>query len=94
MLNNQLHVQKHRNRVRTAITVFAYRLTRSSKIDITNQHVTFTISKDECTQSRGGGGGGGHSDIPYIRRLRSFFGFKILNFNIFWLFKKMNIFGV
>ena len=31
--------------------------------------------------------------FSYIRRLGSFFWFKILNFNIFWVFRKMNIFG-
>ena len=31
--------------------------------------------------------------FSYIRRLRViFWGFKILNFNIFWAFRKMNIF--
>ena len=41
----------------------------------------------------GGGGGGGTLIFSYIRRLGSFFGgFKILNFNIFWVFRKMNIF--
>ena len=37
------------------------------------------------------GGGGGYSDI---RRLGSFFGFKILNFNIFVGFQKNNFFWV
>ena len=48
---------------------------------------------------RGGGGGGGVNSrcwVPqggtlifsYIRRLGLFFGFKILNFNIFWGFQK------
>ena len=33
--------------------------------------------------------------FSYIRRLRViFWGFKILIFNIFWVFRKMNIFGV
>ena len=31
-----------------------------------------------------GGGGGGTPIFSYIRRLRSFLGFKILNFNIFF----------
>ena len=31
----------------------------------------------------GGGGGGGALTLSYIRRLGSFLGFKILNFNIF-----------
>ena len=30
--------------------------------------------------------------FPYIRRFGSFFKFKILNFNIFGVFRKMNIF--
>ena len=30
------------------------------------------------------GGGGGALTLSYIRRLGSFLGFKILNFNIFW----------
>ena len=43
--------------------------------------------------SPGGGGGGGSTLIfSHIRRLGPFFGFKILNFNIFWGFQKMNIF--
>ena len=42
----------------------------------------------------GGGGGGGYLIWSYIRRLESFLGFEILNFNIFWGFhKNMNIFG-
>ena len=36
----------------------------------------------------GGGGGGGTLIFAYIRRLGSFLGFKILNFNIFWGFSK------
>ena len=36
--------------------------------------------------------GGGYSDISHIRRLGLFFGFKILNFNNYWVFRKMNIF--
>ena len=43
--------------------------------------------------SGGGGGGGGTLIFKYIRRLRPLFGFNLLNFNIFWDFKKMNIFG-
>ena len=39
--------------------------------------------------TRGGGGGGGR---VYIRRLGSFFGFKILNFNIFGGFQKNKYF--
>ena len=41
----------------------------------------------------GGGGGGGTLIFSHIRRLGPFFGFKILNFNIFGFFIKMNIFG-
>ena len=37
---------------------------------------------------------GGTLTFLYIRRLGLFFGFKILNFNIFWGFQKINIFGV
>ena len=38
-------------------------------------------------------GGGGTLIFLHIRRLGLFFGFKILNFNIFWGFsEKMNIF--
>ena len=37
-------------------------------------------------------GGGGYSDIPYIRRLGSFLGFKILNFNIVGGFQKKEYF--
>ena len=43
--------------------------------------------------SPGGGGGGWYSDISHIRRLRLFFGFKILIFTILGDFQKMNIFG-
>ena len=35
---------------------------------------------------------GGYSDILYIRRLGPVFWFKILNFNIFGVFRKMDIF--
>ena len=38
-----------------------------------------------CLLPRGGGGGGGGGLIfSFIRRLGSFFAFKILNFNIFF----------
>ena len=41
------------------------------------------------------GGGGGTLIFSYIPRLRSFFGFKILNFNIYLgVFRKINIFWV
>ena len=36
---------------------------------------------------------GGTLKFLYILRLGLFFGFKILNFNIFWGFQKKNIFG-
>ena len=36
---------------------------------------------------------GGTLIVSYIRRLGSSLGFKILNFNIVWVFRKMNIFG-
>ena len=36
---------------------------------------------------------GGTLVFSYIRRLGSFFGFKILNFIIFGVFRKMSIFG-
>ena len=39
-----------------------------------------------------GGGGGGVLIVLYIRRLRLFFEFKILNFNIFWGFQKNEYF--
>ena len=43
-----------------------------------------------CTPGRGGGGGG-TLIFSHIRRLGSFLGFKILNFNIFWgIQKKLN----
>ena len=43
--------------------------------------------------ARGGGGGGGGTLIfSHIRRLGPFFGFKILNFNIFWGFQKNEYF--
>ena len=35
-----------------------------------------------------GGGGGGTLIFSHIRRLGLFWGFKILNFNIFWGFQK------
>ena len=41
-----------------------------------------------------GGVGGGTLKFSYMRRLGSFIVFKILNFNIFWVFTKMTIFGV
>ena len=37
-------------------------------------------------------GGGGTLIFSYIRRLGSFFGVKILNFNIFWSFQKNKYF--
>ena len=45
--------------------------------------------------AQGGGGGGGEGTLifSHIRRLGPFFGFKILNFNIFGVFRKKNIFG-
>ena len=39
-----------------------------------------------------GGGGGGNLIFSHIRRLGLFLGFKILNFNNYWVFRKMNIF--
>ena len=36
--------------------------------------------------------GGGYSDISCIRWLGSFFGFKIVNFKIFGVFRKINVF--
>ena len=40
-----------------------------------------------------GAGGGGTLIFSYIRRLgSSYLGFKVLNFNIFWAFRKINIF--
>ena len=39
-----------------------------------------------------GGRGGGNLIFSHIRRLGLFFGFKILNFNNYWVFRKMNIF--
>ena len=44
------------------------------------------------TQGTGGRGGGGTLIFSYISRLGSFFWFKILNFNILGVFRKMNIF--
>ena len=38
------------------------------------------------------GGGGGSIIFSYIRRLGSFFGLKILNFNTFGVFRIINIF--
>ena len=39
-------------------------------------------------------GRGGTLIFSHIRRLGLFFlGYKILNFNIFWVFRQMNIFG-
>ena len=38
------------------------------------------------------GGGGGTLIFSYIRRLGSFFWFKISNFNMYWVYRKMNIF--
>ena len=35
---------------------------------------------------------GGTLIFSYIRRLGQFFGFKILNLNNFWVYRKMNIF--
>ena len=37
-------------------------------------------------------GGGGTLICSHIRRLGLFFGFKSLNFNNYWVFRKMNIF--
>ena len=41
-----------------------------------------------------GGGGGGTLIVSHIRRLGLFFGFKILNFNNYWVFGKMNSFWI
>ena len=41
-----------------------------------------------------GGRGWNTLIFSYIHRLGSFFGFKFLNFNIFGVFRKMNIFRV
>ena len=38
------------------------------------------------SRAQGGGGGGGTLMFSYIRRLRPFLVFKILNFNIFFFF--------
>ena len=40
----------------------------------------------------GGTPWGGTLIFSHIRRLGLFFGFKILNFNNYWVFRKMNIF--
>ena len=46
-----------------------------------------------CVCGGGGGEGGGGAEIfIYIRRLGPFWGFKILNFNIFWGFQKYQYF--
>ena len=45
-----------------------------------------------CPQGGGGGGGGGTLIFSHIRRLGLFFGFKILNFNIFGGFQKNEYF--
>ena len=37
-------------------------------------------------------GGGGSLIFSYIRRLGQSFGFKILNLNNFWVYRKINIF--
>ena len=55
-------------------------------ISITNQYCTRT---DGGTQARGGGG---TLIFSHIRRLGPFFGFVILNFNIFWVFQKNEYF--
>ena len=44
-------------------------------------------------QGPGMGGGGGTLIFSYMRRLGHVLGLKILNFNIFWGFRKMNVFG-
>ena len=46
----------------------------------------------EGSKGPGGGGGGGNLIFSHIRRLGPFFGFKILNFNIFWGFQKNEYF--
>ena len=48
------------------------------------------LSHSRCMPLGGGwgGGGGGSLICSYIRRLRPFLGFKILNFNIFGVFFK------
>ena len=50
------------------------------------------INPNLCRMVVPQGGGGGTLIFSYIRRLRSFFGFKILNFNIFGVFRKMIFF--
>ena len=51
------------------------------------------MTSENCPGGGGGGGGGwGTLKFSYIRTLGLYFGFKILNFNIFGVLKK-NIFG-
>ena len=50
-----------------------------------------TLMPQECVCEWGGGGGGAEIFI-YIRRLGPFWGFKILNFNIFGGFQKYHYF--
>ena len=58
-----------------------------------DQNNMYWCVSDRATGPGGGGGGGGGTLIfSYIRRLGSFFWFKILNFNILWGFQKTNIF--
>ena len=56
-----------------------------------SQTCSRTCNKERPSQrnrGRGSRGGGGTLIFSHIRRLGPFFGFKILNFNIFWGFQK------
>ena len=53
---------------------------------------TYFLSEMPWTQGGGGGGGGGTLIFSHIRRLGLFFGFEILNFNIFGGFQKNEYF--
>ena len=72
---------------------------RKQYLGITTLFEQLTMCQTGHLDPRGGGGGAGGTLVySDIRRLGSFFfffwggGVKILNFNIFWVFRKMNIF--
>ena len=60
---------------------------------VTSAFHTLMPQECVCVCVGGGGGGGGAEIFIYIRRLGPFFwGFKILNFNIFGWFQKYHYF--
>ena len=81
--NNQLSLPRQDDRKAGKVTKICITKQRPTQSPPTvNIYTDIVQSTDESTLI-----------FSYIRRFGSFFGFKILNFNIFGGFQKMNIFG-